>query len=83
MRGGGDVMFARPLKQRRYGYCISVLVKLDRNQIACVRFVAAPRDVMSHELQHLDDAQLRGIVALLKPVAAKLFVLRMRFVKRA
>ena len=35
-----------------------------------------------HELQHLDDAQLRGIVALLKPVAAKVFVLRMRFVKR-
>jgi hypothetical protein len=35
-----------------------------------------------HELQHLDDAQLRGIVALLKLVAAKVFVLRMRFVKR-
>jgi hypothetical protein len=80
MRGGGDVMFARPLKQRRYDYCISVL---NRNQIACVRFVAAPRDVMSHELQHLDDAPLRGIVAHLKPVAAKLFLLRMQFVKRA
>ena len=34
------------------------------------------------ELQYVDDAQLRGIVALIKPVAAKVFVHAMGFVMR-
>ncbi len=34
------------------------------------------------ELQYLDDSQLRGIVALLKPVAGKVFVHMMELVRR-
>ncbi len=36
-----------------------------------------------HELRYLDDAQLRGIAALLKPVAAKVFEHMTGFVRRA
>ena len=35
-----------------------------------------------HELQYLDDAQLSAIVAIMKPVAAKVFVHMMGFVRR-
>ncbi len=36
-----------------------------------------------HELQYVDDAQLRDIVALLKPVAAKVFAHMMGLVRRS
>jgi hypothetical protein len=36
----------------------------------------------ARELQYLDDAQVRGCVALFKPVAARVFVHMMRLVKR-
>jgi hypothetical protein len=35
-----------------------------------------------HELQHIDDDQLRSIAALFKPVAKKVFVHAMEFVRR-
>ena len=37
---------------------------------------------LPHELQYLDDSQLSDIVALLKPVAAKLFARMMAYVRR-
>ena len=37
---------------------------------------------LPHELQYLDDSQLSGIVALLKPVAAKVFTHMMAHVRR-
>ena len=36
----------------------------------------------ARELQYVDDAQVRGCVALFKPVAARVFVHVMRLVKR-
>ena len=37
---------------------------------------------LPHELQYLDDAQLGSVVALLKPVAAKVFASMMAYVRR-
>ena len=37
---------------------------------------------LPHELQYLDDAQLDSVVALLKPVAAKVFANMMSCVRR-
>jgi hypothetical protein len=37
---------------------------------------------LPHELQYLDDAQLGCVVALLKPVAAKVFASMMSYVRR-
>ena len=37
---------------------------------------------LPHELQYLDDAQLGSVVALLKPVAAKVFASMMVYVRR-